>query len=59
MISDDGVGFCMDILKEKGHVGIKNVRERLYTMCGGILSINSKIGEGTDVFIMIPKNGGK
>lgn len=59
VISDDGVGFCMDILKEEGHVGIKNVRERLYTMCGGILSIESKIGEGTDVFIKIPKNGGE
>ena len=59
VISDNGVGFCMDILKEEGHVGIKNVRERLYTMCGGILSIESKIGEGTDVFIKIPKNGGK
>lgn len=59
LISDDGVGFSMDILKEEGHVGIKNVRERLCTMCGGILSIDSKIGEGTSVSIKIPKNGGE
>jgi len=58
-VSDDGVGFCMDILKEEGHVGIKNVRERLCAMCGGILSIDSTIGEGTSVYIKIPKSGGE
>ena len=66
-VSDDGVGFAADALGERNdgkgergertfHVGIKNVRERLWAMCGGLLEIESEIGSGTRVTIQL--NGG-
>ena len=58
IIDDDGVGFKPEILEQEGHVGIRNVKERLGAMCGGNLSVESKIGEGTRVYIKIPKDGG-
>lgn len=37
------------------HIGLSNVRKRLALMCGGILDIESRQGEGTLVRIQIPK----
>ena len=60
VIADDGVGFDTDILKEEGHVGIRNVESRLALMCEGSLEIESRLGEGTGVTITVPKKfGGK
>ncbi len=57
-VSDDGPGFDPDALSDDGtHVGIRNVRERLRTVCGGSLDIESAAGRGTTVTIRIPKEG--
>ncbi|MEG2105168.1 MAG: ATP-binding protein, partial [Oscillospiraceae bacterium] len=57
IITDDGVGF--DINKPQAdadtHIGIQNVRDRLWSMCGGTLAIESEIGKGTTATIKIPK----
>ena len=55
VIKDDGVGFSEEILKEKGHIGIYNVRSRLEAICGGRLRIESMMGTGTTVTVTIPK----
>lgn len=59
-VSDNGAGFIwkeqIDYNDGKLHIGIKNVRNRLETMVGGSLEIQSKIGEGTVATIRIPKN---
>lgn len=57
VIEDDGVGFSPQIKKNDGrpHIGIQNVKERLQAMCGGRLTIKSKIGVGTTVTITLPK----
>ena len=55
-VTDDGVGFDMNAgYDETKHVGIKNIRGRIEAMCGGSLSIESKIGRGTKATIKIPK----
>lgn len=57
-IEDNGVGFEEGTYDEAGsrsHVGIANVSERLSMMCGGRLEIHSAVGEGTKVFLYIPK----
>ena len=59
IISDNGIGFDKNILKEDGHIGIQNVQKRLYTMCKGILEIETTLGKGTTVHIKIPKISGR
>ena len=56
IIADNGVGFDVDTLTEEGtrHIGIRNVRERIESMCGGTLEIDSISGTGTTVTIRIP-----
>jgi len=56
-IEDDGVGFDVEAVKNDGkvHIGLENSRNRLQTLCGGTLEIESKIGEGTTATIRIPK----
>ena len=56
-VSDDGVGFDPNQEKKDGkpHVGIKNVKQRLHTMCNGTLQVNSKPGEGTTIIMRLPK----
>lgn len=58
-IEDDGVGFDssgnIGTDDTRSHVGIDNSRKRLAAMCGGTLSIGSKVGTGTTVTITIPK----
>lgn len=60
-VSDDGVGFDPKQEKNDGkpHVGIKNVKQRLLTMCNGTLQVNSKPGEGTTVIVRLPKENRK
>ena len=55
-VEDDGAGFDVTQLsRERKHVGIRNIRERLKTMVGGSLEIRSTVGVGTKVLITIPK----
>lgn len=56
-ITDDGVGFDLSKRPEDAntHIGIDNVRDRLYSMCMGTLTIESEIGRGTTAVIKIPK----
>lgn len=59
-VSDDGAGFHWngqtDFNDGKLHIGIKNVRNRLAIMVKGSLDIKSKIGEGTEAVLRIPKS---
>ncbi len=57
IVSDDGNGFDASISKNdnRSHIGIKNVRKRLDAMCSGKLIIDSVIGKGTTVKIIIPR----
>lgn len=56
-IADDGVGFDPDLplTDSNAHIGIKNVRYRLWSICHGTLAIVSKVDGGTVVTIRIPK----
>lgn len=56
VIRDNGRGFDTGDLsqKEPGHIGLRNVRDRVEELCGGTLQIKSRINEGTTVTIRIP-----
>ncbi len=60
IIQDNGIGFDLQEAeaKEGQHLGIRNVRERIESMCGGTLTIESTEGEGTVVKITIPDTEG-
>ena len=59
-VEDDGVGFdTSELLDEKKHIGIRNIRDRLKVMVGGTLEIESAQGVGTKVLITIPKEDKK
>ena len=56
-VKDNGPGFIPDqaVNDNMSHVGLDNVRKRLKRISDGRLVINSVIGEGTTVKIVIPK----
>ena len=55
-VVDDGAGFDTGVLiDERGHVGLRNIRERLKVMVNGKLEIESTVGVGTKVLVTIPK----
>ena len=56
-VEDNGVGFDVNSMTDSpgSHIGVRNVRERIESMCGGSLSLESKIGEGTTVILRIPE----
>ena len=55
-VVDDGVGFDTSILLDnREHIGIRNIRGRIETMCGGTLTVESTPGKGTKAVITIPK----
>ena len=55
-VEDDGVGFdTSELLDDRKHVGIRNIRGRLKAMVNGTLEIKSAEGVGTTVLIKIPK----
>ena len=59
-VKDDGVGFDTgELMDNRKHVGIRNIRERLKAMVNGTLEIESTIGVGTRVLITIPKEVSK
>ena len=55
-IRDNGAGFDVKKLADmdESHIGIRNVRSRIESMCGGTVTIDSRVGEGTTVMIRIP-----
>lgn len=57
VVEDDGVGFDTNSVEqgEGLHIGLDNLRERLITMCNGLLIIESTAGVGTKATIKIPK----
>ena len=57
IVKDDGVGFDAERIADDAniHVGIANVQNRLESMCGGRLEVDSKIGEGTTAVIILPQ----
>ena len=57
VVADDGVGFDVQnfIEDEKKHIGIENVRRRLWAMSKAMLEIDSTPGKGTTARIRIPK----
>ena len=61
-VTDDGPGFDPEAptLRNDGraHIGIQNVRERLRSISGGDLRIESEIGKGTKATIILPKDRG-
>ena len=58
IVTDDGAGFDPDTVPDDGqpHVGIRNVRDRLKSVCGGSLVIESAPSQGTKAIICIPKS---
>ena len=60
VIWDNGVGFDVNASQKKDgtHVGLKNVRERIEKLCGGSMRVESRVGEGTTVALLIPGEGG-
>ena len=56
VIRDNGTGFDVQKLEkmDESHIGIRNVRERIESMCGGTLTIESAADAGTTVTIRIP-----
>ena len=56
-VADDGPGFDPGNVTEDGtHVGIRNVRERLWAICGGTMKIEAAEGSGTQVRMLLPKD---
>lgn len=55
-IKDNGVGFDVKQSADQAgtHIGLQNVRERVKQMCGGTMILNSEIGAGTEVTLLIP-----
>ncbi len=55
-IKDNGKGFDIAQLEkaDSSHIGIRNVKERVETLCGGQMTIRSNPGKGTTVWIRIP-----
>ena len=59
-VEDDGLGFDTgELLDDRKHVGLRNIRERLKAMVDGSLEIQSTVGVGTKVLIRIPKEVSK
>ncbi|MCR5031973.1 MAG: histidine kinase [Lachnospiraceae bacterium] len=56
IVEDDGVGFDPSVPPEDGriHVGMANVRERLWSISGATMDVVSAKGNGTCVTIHIP-----
>lgn len=54
-VTDDGVGFDPTVKAQDGkvHVGIENVTQRIRTLCGGDVIIQSTPGVGTTATILL------
>ena len=54
-VKDNGVGFDTKAARDGVHIGLENVEKRLHDLCGGTLTVESKIGVGTTATVTIPK----
>ena len=56
-VSDNGIGFDVNTPPNDGksHLGIENVRNRLWKMCKASLELSSEVGKGTSAVIILPK----
>ena len=55
-VEDNGAGFDTSVLlDEREHIGLRNIRSRVESMCGGTVHVESTPGVGTKVVILIPK----
>ena len=52
-VDDNGKGFDTDILRQKGNLGLKLIKDRA-EMLGGDFQIDSTIGKGTRVTFSVP-----
>ena len=55
VVSDNGRGF-QPVETDEPHIALNNIRQRLESMCGGCLTIESADGGGTVVTVTIPDN---
>ena len=55
VVEDDGVGFDVNKVIGNNHLGFKNSRERIRHFVNGNLVIESEVGKGTRVTIIIPE----
>ena len=57
IVEDNGKGFDPQILshQDSEHIGIRNVTERIKSLCDGSVKVESKPDEGTCVTITIPE----
>ena len=53
-VQDNGVGFDPKHQQDESHIGLQNVKERVERMCGGTVIVESEIGAGTVVTLLIP-----
>lgn len=53
IIDDNGMGFDEALLEQRGHLGIKVIKERV-EMLGGYLQVDSVIGQGTRITFQMP-----
>lgn len=58
VIEDNGTGFDVEEMEKSDstHIGLRNVKERIESMCGGTLMIESVRDSGTKITIKIPPN---
>lgn len=56
-VEDDGVGFDPQSTGDDGinHIGLKNVNSRIQLICGGHMEVDSTLGKGSCITIVIPK----
>ena len=54
-VSDDGVGFDLDAVRETGSIGLENVRRRMARFPGSELRITSAVGAGTQAVLLYGK----
>ena len=54
-VSDNGKGFDPEKTMDGTHIGLRNVKERVEQMCGGKLILQSEIGKGTCITLLIPE----
>ncbi len=53
-VTDNGKGFDPEKTLDGTHIGLRNVKERVEQMCGGKLILQSEIGKGTCITLLIP-----
>ena len=57
LVADDGTGFDAQTYMSNNkhtHIGVENVRKRIWHQCGGTIVMSSSQGNGTQVIIRIP-----